>query len=244
MNVSVAAASSALGATLLARLLLKAIPGRWMGVLIGFAAGVLLAVALLGALPEALEDSSAAGSVPTVMLIGLIALFGIEAALRLGSAHHDEEGGLERGVSARVMMGSSLHHFADGALIATTFAASPGLGWGVALAVLAHEVPHKAGDLTVLVRAGNTPRRAIAIACISALGALPGAWLGALALELAKQAVPYCLALASASFLYITLSDLLPAMRREKSRRIQASQFVALIVGIGMIGGLEALAHA
>lgn len=96
----------------------------------------------------------------------------------------------------------------------------------------------------MLMRAGNTSRRAILIASASALGALPGAWLGTLALELAKQAVPYCLALASASFLYITLSDLLPAMRREKSRRIQASQFVALIVGIGMIGGLEALAHA
>lgn len=55
-----------------------------------------LAVALLGALPEALEYRSAAENVPTVMLIGLLALFGIEAALRLGSAHH-EEAGLERG---------------------------------------------------------------------------------------------------------------------------------------------------
>ena len=41
-TVCFAATISALGATALARLLLRAIPGRWQGVLVGFAAGVLL----------------------------------------------------------------------------------------------------------------------------------------------------------------------------------------------------------
>lgn len=242
-TVCFAATISALGATALARLLLRAIPGRWQGVLVGFAAGVLLAVALLGALPEALEDRTAAARVPALMLAGLLALFAIEALLRLASGHHGEAGH-EHGLSGRVMLGSGLHHFADGALIAATFASSASLGWGVALAALAHEVPHKAGDLTVLQRAGHSPKRAFALASLGALAALPGAWLGSIALGLASQAVPYCLALACASFLYITLTDLFPAMRREASRRVQACQFMALALGVALIGGLEMLGHS
>jgi len=249
LTVCFAAAASALGATLFSVLLLRTIPKRWMGVLIGFAAGVLLAVALLGALPEALEKNAASTRIPAVMLIGLLAIFGLEAVLRgfaaSPSLHADPAlaAGLGSGVRERILLGGALHHFADGALLAASFAANPRLGWGVAIAVMAHEVPHKASDITVLREFGCSLSKASALAAVSALFAMPGAGLGALALGLAEQAIPYCLALAAASFLYITLSDLFPAMRRETNRRILVGQLVALALGIGMVSGLESLAH-
>jgi len=59
-----------------------------------------------------------------------------------------------------------------------------------------------------------------------------------MALRLCAHLEPYALALSAASFLYITLADLLPAHRKPVSRRRFAAQVLLIGGGIALVGGM------
>lgn len=44
-----------------------------------------------------------------------------------------------------IILGDSIHNFADGVAIGTSFTSSVGLGISVSIAILFHEVPHEFG---------------------------------------------------------------------------------------------------
>jgi zinc and cadmium transporter len=104
-----------------------------------------------------------------------------------------------------------VHCFGDGILIASAFMADLRLGVIASLAVLAHEVPHHMGDLVVL-RGGSGNRR-MALVKVSLAGAVTalGGTLGYFLVERLQDYLPYFLAVASSSFIYVALADLIPA---------------------------------
>ena len=113
----------------------------------------------------------------------------------------------------------------------------------IALAVLAHEVPHHMGDLMVL-RAGASSKRMALVkvslaGAVTTLGGLVGFWLVA---QL-EDALPYFLVVASASFMYVALADLIPQLQKRLSAAQTAAQIAWLLVGVGLVTVVSALAH-
>jgi zinc and cadmium transporter len=113
-----------------------------------------------------------------------------------------------------ILAGDSVHCFGDGVLIASAFMVDLKLGVVAALAVLAHEVPHHMGDLVVL-REGSQSRQTAVLkvslaGAITALGGLAGYAL----LEQLHGVLPYMLAIASSSFIYVALADLIPQLQK------------------------------
>jgi zinc and cadmium transporter len=142
-----------------------------------------------------------------------------------------------------VLTGDSVHCFGDGILIASAFMADARLGMVAALAVLAHEVPHHVGDLVVL-RLSSANRRAALVkvslaGAVTPLGGLVGWWL----VERLHGYLPYFLVIASSSFIYVALADLIPQLQRRLSSRETAVQIVWLAVGIGLVTLVSRLAH-
>lgn len=244
---------------LVAGFIIAGLPQRWLPRLVGFATGVLLAVALLDVLPEAFESGREAHELFVTLLIGLLSFYGLERIALWRHAHVDQHGhdhycpvhshqhhhrdlGVQTILS--VMVGDSFHNFVDGVLIAASFLADPALGWSTAFAVIAHEVPQEAGDFAILRAAGLSNARALAFNAASSLTAVMGGVLGYFALSHAEQALPYCLTFAGASFLYIAISDLLPMLRREGHRATSMWQTAAMLLGIAVISiGLFAQGH-
>jgi len=118
------------------------------------------------------------------------------------------------------------------------------LGVVAALAVLMHEVPHHMGDLAVLRQASDNRRMAflkVSLAgALTAMGGLVGYFLVA---EL-KAYLPYFLAIASSSFLYVALADLIPQLQKKLSARETAAQIIWLLVGMGMVTLASHLTHS
>ena len=141
-----------------------------------------------------------------------------------------------------VLAGDSVHCFGDGILIASAFIADMRLGVIAALAVLAHEVPHHMGDLAVL-RLGSSSRRA-AIVKVSMAGAITafGGALGYVLVDALHDWLPFFLVVASSSFVYVALADLIPQLQKRLSARETASQIFWLGVGMGMVVLVSALA--
>jgi zinc and cadmium transporter len=143
-----------------------------------------------------------------------------------------------------ILAGDSVHCFGDGVLIASAFMVDLKLGVVAALAVLAHEVPHHMGDLVVL-RQGSQSRQTAVLkvslaGAITALGGLAGYAL----LDQLHGVLPYMLAVASSSFIYVALADLIPQLQKRLTSRETAAQIVWLMSGIALVSAVSVLAHS
>jgi zinc and cadmium transporter len=142
-----------------------------------------------------------------------------------------------------VLTGDSVHCFGDGVLIASAFVAHPRLGLVAAVAVLAHEVPHHIGDLAVL-RQSSASRRAAVIkvslaGAVTPLGGLIGWWI----VDRLAGYLPYFLVVASSSFIYVALADLIPQLQRRLGARETFAQIAWLLLGIALVVVVSTLAH-
>ena len=261
-----------IGSVWLAAALSFGVLARYTQHMLSLAAGALLATAFMHLLPEAFESGAEPHDLFPVLLVGLVFFFLLDkaelwhhghehgesghqhgaqhheddhhhqAAGHAGHAHGDHQHGPVTG-SWAVLAGDSVHCFGDGVLIASAFIADLRLGAIAALAVLAHEVPHHMGDLMVL-RAGASNKRVALVkvslaGAVTTLGGLLGFWLVA---QL-EDALPYFLVVASASFMYVALADLIPQLQKRLSAAQTAAQIAWLLAGVGLVTAVSALAH-
>src|SRR5205085_10500993 len=160
-----------------------------------------------------------------------------------GLAHvHEHED--RRAGGWAVLTGDSVHCFGDGILIASAFTASTHLGLVAALAVLAHEVPHHIGDLAVLRQSSGTRRAALVkvslAGAVTPLGGFVGWWL----VDRLVAYLPYFLVVASSSFIYVALADLIPQLQKRLGARETLAQVAWLLAGIVLVVAASSFAHA
>ncbi len=229
---------------LIAASLTVAVLGRVVKSLVSLSAGVLLGTALLHVLPEAFEDHDPQALFAT-LLGGLLFFWLLEKAELYRHDHHHEGDGHDHhhhsdaeragrgGLS--VLVGDSVHNFCDGVIIATAFLASPALGWVTAMAILAHEIPQEAGDYIVLINAGFSRGKALLYNALSGLAAVVGGVLGYYLVGPFESALPYLLVVASSSFIYVAVADLLPQLQRRLSWRDTLVQVVWLGAGLCLV---------
>jgi zinc and cadmium transporter len=241
-----------IGSVWLAALLSFGVLARHTQHMLSLAAGALLATAFLHLLPEAFEGQVATHNLFVALLVGLVFFFLLDKAelWHHGHEHHHEHTpdphehshGTASGTWA-VLAGDSVHCFGDGVLIASAFVADLHLGVIASIAVLAHEVPHHMGDLMVL-RSGAGNRRAAVLkvslaGAVTSLGGLAGYWL----VDQLQDYLPYFLVVASSSFVYVALADLIPQLQKRLTARETAAQIGWLIAGIALVTLISGLEH-
>src|SRR5688572_4291061 len=202
--------------------------------LVSLSAGVLLGTALLNVLPEAFESAASPQSLFTTLLAGLLFFFLLEKAELYRHQHHHEgdehhhHHGFDRQQAGRggwtVLMGDSIHNFCDGIIIAAAFLTDTRLGIVTSLAIIAHEIPQEVGDYIVLLNAGLSRARALAYNALSGLAAVAGGVLGYFVVGPWESMFPYLLVVASSSFIYVAVADLLPQLQRRLPPRETLAQ--------------------
>jgi zinc and cadmium transporter len=208
---------------------------RALFLLISFAAGALLGDAFLHIVPDIAEspagfDLTASGSV----LGGIIAFFALEKVFHWHHAHFPHEEVLHP-VAVSNLLGDALHNFVDGAIIAGAFVVSPEIGIATAVAVVLHEIPQELGDFGILVHAGLSPRRALALNFLIGLTALAGA-IATLLLESISGLEHVLLPFSAGAFVYIAATDLIPELHKEPEPAKSLVQAMALVLGIAIMG--------
>ena len=258
-----------IGSVWLAAWLSFGVLSRYTQHMLSLAAGALMATSFLHLLPEAFESEAGAHELFLTLLVGLLFFFLLDKAELWHHGHehghgHDDGHGHDHGHAHpavhehahahgphtdaepprgqwAVLAGDSVHCFGDGILIASAFMADMRLGVIAALAVLAHEIPHHMGDLAVL-RQGSSSRKAaiLKVSMAGAITALGGA-VGYVLVDALHDWLPYFLVVASSSFVYVALADLIPQLQKRLSARETAAQIIWLSVGIGMVVLVSAL---
>lgn len=181
---------------------------------ISYAVGTLLGAALLALLPQALEQLPASTALGT-LLGGVLAFFLLEKLVLWRHCHGADDCEVHTSSAASlVIVGDAFHTFVDGAVIAAAVLTSIPLGVTTALAVAAHEIPQEVGDVAILLRAGFSRWRAFTLNLLSGLGGVLGAVCMLAASHTLPNVLPYVLAFAAGSFLYVAMSDLIPDLHR------------------------------
>ena len=252
-----------IGSVWLAAVLSFGVLARYTQHMLSLSAGALLATAFMHLLPEAFESQAGAQDLFMTLLGGLVFFFLLDKAELWHHGHehhhghdhanshsHGHDHGHSHGHSPApvagtwaVLTGDSVHCFGDGVLIASAFVADLRLGVIAALAVLAHEVPHHMGDLMVLRQSSSNRQAALLkvslAGAVTMLGGLLGYWL----VDQLHDYLPYFLVVASSSFAYVALADLIPQLQKQLSARQTAGQIIWLFTGMGLVTLVSGLAH-
>ncbi|MBY9006812.1 MAG: ZIP family metal transporter [Candidatus Lokiarchaeota archaeon] len=206
--------------------------------LISFAIGTLLTSALIGLIPEALNDAGHDNEklVMFVVLGGIIILFFLEKIIiwRKCQDNNCEIHGHEV-AGPMILLGDALHNFTDGLIIAAAFLLNITTGFLTGIAVILHEIPQETGDFGILLHSGYSRKKAYLYNLLSGSTTIPAAIVGYFIFDSLDFIVPYMLALSAASFLYIALSDLTPELHKKWGLRHTVSQLSLIILGITVI---------
>lgn len=207
--------------------------------LISYAVGTLLGVALLALLPDALEKLAALRVFGT-LLAGILLFFILEK-LVIWRHCHTTECIAHTTAAPLVLIGDAFHNFVDGAVIGAAAVSSLALGVSTAVAVAAHEIPQELGDFAILLNAGYSRGRALFLNMLSGLSAVAGTVVAVLALDWVPNLLPYVLAVAAASFLYIAMADLIPDLHRGRMDARAVLQILLVCGGIATVLIVEGL---
>ncbi|MCA1854304.1 MAG: ZIP family metal transporter [Beggiatoa sp.] len=201
--------------------------------LVSLATGTLLGAAFLGLLPEA------------------VFFFLLEKMVIWRHCHeehcegHTDNPGADTplAVGTLILVGDAIHNFVDGVLIAAAFLSDVRLGVVTSLAVAAHEIPQEIGDLAILLHSGYSRRRAFTYNVAVSFATVAGALCAFVGLSQLQAALPYALAVAASSFIYVAVADLIPGLHTRTELRDSVHQVSLMVLGIGLVYGLDRALH-
>jgi len=237
--------------------------------LVSFATGALLSAALLGLLPHAVEAAGLgnAHKIGMSLLGGLLVFFVLEKMVlwrhchqdvcevhvhspEAGHGHshnhnhdHEHDQRRDKASATLVLIGDGFHNVLDGVLIAAAFMTDVHLGVVTAIAVCAHEIPQEVGDLAVLLNGGMSRQRALTLNMLTSVTSVLGGVAAYFAMAQVKEILPYAIAVAASSFLYIAVADLIPGLHRKVDPGSGAWQFAYIMLGVVVIYVSHSLAH-
>jgi len=219
---------------------------RLLPALLSFAIGALLGAAFLGLLPHALAHSPGGPLPITATLLGGILLFFLLEKMVLWrhchhegcEAHDHDNPSLSQKPSASgalILLGDTTHNFLDGIVIGSAFLIDVRVGIMTTIAVTAHEIPQELGDFAILLHNGYSRSRALTLNLLVSLTTVAGGLLAYFAFADMATALPYLMALASASFLYVAVADLIPGLHQRLEWHVTLQQLLLISTGIGVI---------
>src|SRR5688500_4912551 len=237
--------------------------------LVSFATGALLSAALLGLLPHAIESAGLSDAHKIDMpLLGGLLLFLVPEKMVLwrhchedvcevhvnpephghshGHAHnhnHAHDARRDKASAMLILIGDGFHNVLDGVLIAAAFMTDVHLGVVTAIAVCAHEIPQEVGDLAILLNGGMSRVRALTLNMLASVTSVLGGVVAYFAMAEVQEILPYAIAIAASSFLYIAVADLIPGLHRKVDPGSGVWQFLYILLGVAVIYVSHSLAH-
>ena len=209
---------------------------------VSFAIGALLGAAFLALLPHAMHGVQNFHALGLTILLGLLGFFLLEKLVLWRhchaehcEAHTPDESNHGQAAGTLVLIGDGMHHLVDGVFFAAAFLTDFHLGIVSSLAVAAHEIPPEVGDFAVLLHSGYSRSKALWFNILASFTTLIGALLAYWSLADLQHMLPYILAVAASSFIYIAVADLIPGLHKRLHISATMQQLTLILAGVLVI---------
>lgn len=206
--------------------------------LVSLSIGVLIGVAFLDLIPEAVEKFGIK-NIFLYVLIGFFLFFLIEKLLGWRHCHEDECP--IHSFAYINLFGDAVHNLTDGLIIGASFFTDFRLGIITVFAVILHEIPHEIGNFGVLLYAGFKKAKALFFNFITALTAIAGGVLGYFIAGYTDNFIAFLLPFAAGGFIYIAASDLIPEVREREGTKKSISNFLIAAFGVLIIYAIKSI---
>jgi ZIP family zinc transporter len=202
---------------------------------IGFSVGLMVLIALVELLPEAMAVDGAVNALATATLgAGLV----WSAHFVTPHFHLFEEAGMADRALGRsallVALGMILHDVPEGFAMANAYVASPSLGVLVAVSIALHNLPEEF-VIAVPAVASKSKSLLMGAALLSALAEPLGAIIGLAAVEIAPSMNARFLAFAAGAMLFVSVHELIPVARRYRHTSVFALGMIVSAIVWGLL---------
>lgn len=209
------------GATVLGAVLgflVGTIPHKWNDAILGFAAGVMLAASVFGLILPSMEAVGPGGIWITAAGILCGALF-LNVADKVTPHLHnitgmDKEEHRHNAALNKVMlfvMAIAIHNLPEGLAAGVAFGGGDiGNAISVAVGIALQNIPEGMVVISPLVTSGVSKKRALAIASFTGLIEVVGTFIGYFAASLSSTILPFMLAFAGGTMLYVISDEMIP----------------------------------
>ncbi|OPZ70014.1 MAG: Zinc transporter ZupT [Firmicutes bacterium ADurb.Bin467] len=228
------------GATIVGSLIgfaFKKIPHKFNDAILSFAAGVMLAAAMVGLILPALEHGGCGGA-PIVALgvlagalvINLLDRF-IPHLHNLAGIDREKHGGHVEQLNKILLFVTAIaiHNLPEGLAAGVSFGTGNiGDAISVAAGIALQNVPEGMIIIAPMLAAGMSPRRTFVIAMFTGLVEVFGTLIGYLAVSITAAVLPFALAFAGGTMLYVISDEMIPETH---SHGYERGATYALLIG-------------
>lgn len=205
-------------------------PGT-LSLLLGLAAGIMMAVIVFDLLPASLKY----GHLPAT-LAGMLGGIGLMAVLDLGlnSSAAGPSGRDYLKMGYLIAIGIALHDFPEGLAIAAGFAAAEKLGPLLVLAIGLHNIPEGMACSAPLRYGGLSAWRVMGLTALISLVTPLGTYTGLVLVGISKAFIGLLLAFAAGAMTYIVICELAPESRRNSRLMAHLGMLTGMLIIIGL----------
>ena len=217
------------GATVIGALigfLFKGISHKFSDIVLAFAAGVMLAAAVVGLILPSVEYGGGWGIAITVLGIfaGAVCLNLVDKLVphlhKMAGADIEEHGKSDLSRVMLFVMAIAIHNLPEG------IAAGVGFGSGdvtgalvIAGGIALQNIPEGMVIIGPMLAAGVKPRRTFLIAAMTGLVEVVGTLIGYFAVSISAAVLPFALAFAGGTMLYVISDEMIPETHAHGSER-------------------------
>jgi zinc transporter, ZIP family len=223
-------------------------PGKGvLSALLGFAAGIMLAISAFDLIPEAIAFGSLLHAV-----VGFVLGAGMMYVLDLTIPHAHMTGEIDGPAgfftqaeieSKKILrtgylifFGIGLHNIPEGLAIGAGLELSPQLGFYIAVAIGLHNIPEGMATAGPLSAGGLSKGRVFLLTLLAGLMTPIGALLGLVAFSISQQLVGVGMAFAAGAMVYIASDELIPQSHRYHSHMANFGILGGFLLGFILTG--------
>ena len=210
---------------------LKSTSNKFLGFILSFASGLMMAIICFDLLPEAMEISSLS-VILLGILLGIITMIICDTVVKEKfSGRKDVNSLLKTGII--ISIGLALHNIPEGLAIGTGFQASINLGLSLAIVIAIHDIPEGISMAVPMKNGGMSKGKVIFLVVMSGISTGIGALIGHLVGGISESIIAASLSFAAGAMLYIVSGELTPeANNMYKGRMNAIGNILGFILGI------------
>ena len=176
---------------------------KLLGMIIGFAGGLMLSVVVFDLIPEALEKWNFIGTV-IFCVLGIIVVSMVDNKMTINSMDKHLK------VAFMTALGLMIHNFPEGIIMGCGFAAGGALGIKMSIIIAIHDIPEGIAVAAPLIASKVKVAKILLYTFVTAFPTAIGTFIGAYIAGISVNVLGACLSFASGIMLYVVCGEMIP----------------------------------